>query len=134
MENVEKRFLSAGEQMNWKAGDRALIVNCSWWHYCGEVTFLVRKRWSAVAGKLIWEIDLPAPAGSSWVGCGDEHLKPIPPDEEQGSWEAIEAICGWTPKELVTEQMMQMTAIEIQMRAAEWRRWLSVNCGRINNG
>jgi len=82
--------------MIWKVGDRAIVVNCPWWHSCGEETTLLRRDLERPER---WVLDLPPAPPYTLVRCGEEYLKPIPDDNiyKKTSWED----CIWQPKELV---------------------------------
>lgn len=84
--------------MNWKPGDRALIVRneagyvplyCQ--RYLNETCVLLNRinkpkhlDWAVdCLGKIVW--------------VSEKVLRPIPDDNETTTWEAVEDICGWNP-------------------------------------
>ena len=78
--------------MKWKVGDRALIVNCSWWHHCGEIATLTAPHPDKPNR---WLIDLPPAPSFHVCACPEKHLRPIPYDGlEISSWNE----CEWQPK------------------------------------
>lgn len=88
--------------MNWKPGDMAIIVNCQWWHHCGETATLIRRD---ATYQDRWILDLPPEPPHVHVRCPEIFLKPIPPDDEEydghevTSWDNMKDI--YVPKELV---------------------------------
>ena len=89
------------ETMNWKPGMRALIVNdaslrsTESMRMVGEECLILARCHN---GHHDWDIDI---GGYEWV-VTNSCLRPIPPDDEEASWEAIKEITQWSPQELVT--------------------------------
>ncbi len=72
--------------MTWQVGDRAIVVNCSYWSHCGEIVTLVRQVRADEYGaemKGEWVLDVPPPPGFLYSCCHERYLKPIP-DEYDG--------------------------------------------------
>ena len=82
---------------HWKPGDMALLVDNPTWvanrHFIGEIATILGP--AVIVGD-DWQVGV---CGEK-LNCQYPCLKPIPPDEEKASWEAIREITNWSPREL----------------------------------
>lgn len=87
--------------MNWTAGDKAKVIGSV---YLGCVYIGAEVEVVNVTERHI-EVNVPPSpyktTGHEWASFFPEHLKPIYDGNETTTWEEIEKICGYKPKELV---------------------------------
>ncbi len=89
--------------MKWRVGDVAIAQNClRQTHLNGQectITGTTNRK-----DKYIWLVDVngcPSKHETRLWSFSNNHLKPLPDDNQASTWEAVDKCCGWQPKELV---------------------------------
>ena len=94
-----------------EVGDKAIVIGKPpewtppWPDYTGQIVTIIEPLQSAyngVSGRLalVYVTDIPAIEAGTMIAFEPHDLKPIDGDEE-ASWEQVEEITDWRPKELV---------------------------------
>ena len=88
--------------MNWKVGDRAILVGLHDNHRLNgtKVTVLSELRKAKLGAHLVHEIDLQPPPGKKHTVVRPEFLRPIPDDFTRFHAELCEKDYTFKPKEL----------------------------------
>jgi len=78
----------------WKAGDVAEIVNCPWWHHCGERATLLKPIEHDYGPA--WVLDLLPLPPANVVTCDEKYFRKPYDGNEVVEWSS----CAFQPKVL----------------------------------